>query len=112
MFNESLEHKALKELAKQFLNEMGCADITEEYPLIGNVSTKGSRRVDVIGFINEKALVVECGGNKDKHLSAVSNKVDELYLLPYGETQPYRYKENMKVCYHCGHTIKMGVEDG
>lgn len=105
MPNESKLHKALKAKATEFLVDLGCTDIIEEYPLIRRPPKKGARCVDVVGFRDGEAIAVECGGSTEQRLRSIVDIVSELYVLPYGETKPYRYKKHTNLCPYCGHKV-------
>ena len=57
-----------------------------------------------MGINGNKMIAVECGGSKTAKLQHIRYMVDELYVLPYGETKPFLWVEGVEVCRFCGHT--------
>ena len=104
---EGFEHNQLKKLAREFLQQIGCVDIDEE-TCVGK-RTKGKFLIsDVTGRLNGKLVAVECGGilQLGKRKRWIREKrISDMYIFPYGQTVPYKYELNMKVCPKCGHQI-------
>ncbi len=100
---ETLAHKKLKMRARLFLEDTGCADIQEEYTI--GVSLNGSMRADVVGFKDNRIIVVECGGSTEKKLSKAWSYIDELWILPYGEDTLFQWLPHKKICHTCGHRV-------
>ena len=106
--NESQTHRDLKELAMEFLIDLGCKDILEEYVLHYSDSqfSRNFFRCDVVGSKEDGTLIaVECGGVARTKLLRMSqlSEISEIYILPYGETKPYKWKRSIRVCKECGH---------
>jgi len=99
---ESKYHIALKEVAKQYLTNMGCVNIKYEKRL---GETKQSVVIDVYGELNNKKIAIECGSNRRTKLNRAKNLVDVIYILPYHETIPYEWNNRIKFCQSCGHII-------
>ena len=111
-FGESEAHKEQKRKAIKFLEALGCEQIETE-------KTLGRRRqgrqkyivVDVAGYFDGKLIVVECGGiavkGKASRLKVwmKMGKIASVFILPYGENEPYLWADNIKVCPACGHKI-------
>lgn len=109
---ERHKHSFLKLRARVLLKEMGCSDIVEEYVIAKErkFTNRACReypvaKVDVIGFKNGMKIAVECGGSKGKKLSKLADYVDEIYILPYGESEVYQWQNDVEVCVNCGHRI-------
>jgi len=103
---ESNEHKELKAVGTKFLRELGCQQITKEYPVNGNnMWNKNSFRLDVFGKLAGKTIALECGGSSPKKLLKLYDWADQVYILPYGETKPFLWQPNIKICRTCGHII-------
>ena len=105
--NESQSHRDLKELAMEFLIDFGCADIVEEY-IIRSTDSQFSRnffRCDVVGSKDGSLIVVECGGVARTKLLRLNQlaEVAGIYVMPYGETKPYKWNRSIRVCKECGH---------
>ena len=98
--NESSEHKKLKAVGLGFLKEIGCQQIAEEYRAQGN-----SMVVDMLGRLYGKKIALECGGSIPKKLRKLYKWADQVYILPYGETEPFLWQPNIKICRTCGHKI-------
>jgi len=108
--NRQNSHRKLKALAHDLLINLGCSNIQDEFILVSN--EENIVRVDVAGMLNGKIIVVECGGlsggQRLKILSekVVTGEIAQLYILPFGETQFYKWTEDMEVCNCCGHRIE------
>ena len=102
---ETLAHKKLKVRARLFLGDMGCANIQEEYTIGTSLNGKGSIRVDVVGFRDSQLVAVECGGSTDKKLNKACGYIRELWVLPYGESMPFKWSIGKSVCHTCGHVV-------
>lgn len=96
---ESANHRTLKRVARKLLKEMGCVDICEEYYI-------NHRYIDVLGVWNDgRRIAIECGGSNEYHLRVILGTVDELYILPYGQTEVFRWNANINICKLCGHKV-------
>ena len=95
---ESAKHIKLKKIAGLFLKRMGCEGIKEECSFNGN-----NLRIDVVGMLKGRVIGVECGGSRT--LRAKSKIIDELYVLPYGESFPFLWSKRADVCARCGHRV-------
>ena len=95
---ESVRHIRLKQVARKFLEEMGCDNIADE------VEPSGGRfRFDVVGEIGKRRIAVECGGSRA--LGKKSLLVNKLFILPYGETIPVLWSRGTQICSVCGHRV-------
>jgi len=97
---ESNEHKELKVIGLKFLRELGCRQITEEYH-----ARRDSMHIDVFGSLDGKKIALECGGSSPKKLIKLYGWADRIYILPYGETRPFLWQPNIKICRTCGHEV-------
>lgn len=109
---EGDRHKKLKLIAAEFLRRLGCVQIEMEVRPKIRKPWLAKRRVpnvsfDVVGRLNGKRIVVECGGCylKNRSTWVNSRRIYRLYILPYGETEPYEWKPRMEICRHCGHIM-------
>ena len=96
--NESAEHLALKKVARQFLEELGCININEEYRFNNSV-------VDILGNKGKQLMAVECGGSVKSKLVKLREKVDKIYILPYGQDIPYLWQQDFRICSACGNSL-------
>lgn len=105
---ESEEHKVLKEVAKEFLVELGYSNeqLVEEYRILDtNGNGKAVLIVDVVGIKDKHIVAIECGGSRPEKLLKLADKVSKIYILPYGNTEIYEWNKKIKVCDVCGHKI-------
>lgn len=97
---EGTEHAKLKELARDFLFNMGYTSIKTEHR-IG--TPPYSIKSDVSGVKGDKMAIVECGGSMRKKLVKASTIVDIIYIWPFGTSYPFVWEEEIVICIHCGH---------
>jgi hypothetical protein len=98
--SESIRHLKLKGIARTFLEQMGCTDIKYEVVLGTNhIKVK----IDVIGKLNDKLIAVECGGSIRKKLLKAQKSIYRIYILPYGNSEPYEWNDKQIICATCGH---------
>lgn len=103
---EGDEHRALKQIARDFLLALGCTDIYEDSLLGSRKRTPYvSVKINVLGVKGGKRIAVECGGSLMSKLGRAVSFVDELYILPWGETKPFLWNHGMRICPHCGHKV-------
>ncbi|KKL52708.1 hypothetical protein LCGC14_2282750 [marine sediment metagenome] len=105
---ESNKHLELKDIAQKFLEKMGCADIATERQIGSNGFGSKSARLDVSGILNGRIIAVECGSMAKLGLRRswlYAGKLAKLYVLPYGEREPFEYQLGMELCSSCGHKV-------
>ena len=95
---ESQKHKELKALAVDFLRGWGAKEIHEEYVI-------ERRRVDVMGMVGDRKIAVECGGSLRSKLQHIECIVDELYIFPYGASEPFLWSDEVELCRFCGRRV-------
>jgi len=102
----SLKHTELKYLAVDWLQSQGYEDIELEVHVLqkiaGRKPGRGSFKIDVVGRKDGKRVAVECGGSKDTKLAVLATLFHEIYILPYGSTEPYTWEWGMQICGECG----------
>jgi len=106
MFPESNEHKALKQVGKQFLESLGVSDIRFERSVISNL---GRTKFDVAGKLNNQYVAVECGGSEKRKLKVALSITSEIYILPYNSNVPFKFLSYMTICRQCGHLLSCKV---
>lgn len=107
---ESKEHRILRILGYNFLKELGCKDIKFNELITSNINDKIFTNVDVIGLLDNKLIIIECGGCHSQKLTTLcqlilEEQVEKIYILPYGEEVPFVFFPLQKVCKSCGHKI-------
>ncbi len=99
--SEGQGHQHLKTIAIAFLEKHGYSNIDTEVKF-------GERPVcyieaDVAATKNNKPTIIECGGSLRRKLLKAKGFVNEIYILPYGETKPFIWNEDIIICNNCGH---------
>lgn len=98
--SESEEHKELKVLATQWLTDIGCVDVKEEFH--AGDATSGHIILDVTGYRNGSLIAVECGGSQERKLKIAMSLTNNIYIWPYNYQQPFLFKKGMRICNCCG----------
>lgn len=103
---ESTQHKELKDIAKLWLLGLGVNKVDEEVRFNGGGERgKGSVVADVVGYCGDVIIALECGGCRRDKLVVLSECVNEIYILPYGQLIPFRWSALDNLCQTCGNKI-------
>lgn len=107
MLGGSMRHGVLKGIAGSWLGKRGYTDISFEERIERQNNGNKPRHywLDVVGRKCDEVLVIECGGNNEDKLNALGQIFESVWVLPYGETEPYRWEVGTKLCHACGKAI-------
>ncbi len=108
------KHSLLVQRAAHWLFRRGIADIEFEVriPKLEAITNKGKAsfkksnyKIDIVGRDSSTKIAIECGGSRIKKLNDLLGLFNEVWVFPYGENEPFLWKEGMYICTSCGHTI-------
>ena len=113
----SIKHDQLREVGIDWLQNQGFNDIEVKVkiPNHSGKNYKGGRggehlrkpyyAIDIVGRKEGKKVVMECGGSKSIKLDNLLGEFNEVWVLPYGEAEPFQWKMGMELCQNCGHIV-------
>ena len=98
------KHKRLVSTGIKWLMSQGFEDIEVEVKVL-KAATNGYYAIDIIARKTGAKVALECGGSNCGKLDEMLGFFTAVWILPYGESEPYKWREGLSLCVNCGHVM-------